>query len=380
MSIETGGYSVSEMPRIQFSDGAQLAGRAPGEAIAGFNSGIGAIDSISNVQQKAIMNPLQASEARARLAQIQAETQLNQAQLPRQQALARIETARATLPIKDPNNFAIVGVPQFNQDGTPSLDSTGKQLVNYMKQESGSEVNTNTLERTPMSEITGVQTPAETINLNQSLMQSRQAHAATQADLADTKSRLADLSGQNADLKAWKIQSEIELNNAHISRLKALESTGKFTTKMVTDPQGNAVLFSVDTKTGQEGPRTYTGMKPVQVANMWSGQDDPAAIKAAADKAAADKAAVDKGSIMNSIGNAATSLKNWATGAPATTTPVTMTPSAAPTSGGLPAMSAADQAAFNALSEATTTTSAPANPSSAAPLKYKMTVVNPAGP
>src|ERR1700754_2175407 len=112
----TAGFGVQVMPQIQFADGAQLAGRGPGEAIAGFNSGIGSIEAINNVRNKQLLAPIQQDQARAQLAQIVANNDFNQQLRPYQIQDARYQAAKTLIPIRDQTGLDLVQVPQLNAD------------------------------------------------------------------------------------------------------------------------------------------------------------------------------------------------------------------------------------------------------------------------
>lgn len=256
MAIQTGGFQVGVLPSINFADGAQLAGHGPGEAIAGFNSGIGLVDALANVGNKAVLMPIQQDEARARLAQIQAETQLQLAQAPYRNALARIELAKSSLPIKDQNNIQIVRVPRLDANGQP----TGQ--FDLMKRASGNEIDPLTMQRTPFSENIGIQTTAEADALQNSLIQHRQALNDAAVINAQTKGQLADIAGQNAGLKANLTRAQADLANERVNRLKVLEKQGKVQLIQSVDANGNLVVTPIDLTTRQAGQSINLNTKP----------------------------------------------------------------------------------------------------------------------
>jgi len=313
----TSGFGVQVMPNIQFSDGAQLAGRGPGEAIAGFNSGIGAINAIQNTRNKAILAPIEQDAARARLAQIQADTELSQAQAPYRNALARIEMGKASLPIRYKQGESIVGVPEIGADGQP----TGR--IHQVIQDTGIEYDPTTQTRTPYTSMSKPLVTADQGSLNNSLIESRAAAAEAAKSLNEIRRANSDTSKARQLQDAQRIQDQFNQGNAKIdvsNRRLLSPHYNQFTTL----DGGEVVVHNVDTKTGNEGNVIRTGQDPNRTIDPLNAEI-AAQIAAARAKAAAGGTTTttpaQTGGIRNWINN-----HNPFSSAPATDQPLTTLP------------------------------------------------------
>jgi len=273
----TSGFGVQVMPSIQFADGAQLAGRGPGEAIAGFNSGIGLVNAIQNTRQKAILAPIEQEAARARLAQIQAETELAQAQAPYRAALARIETAKASQPFRTKQGESIVQVPRLDANGQP----TGQ--FDQVIQESGVQYDPVTGTNSPYTANMKPLVTAETAALNNSLIGSRQSTAEYQQDQAAARAEANRIAALNAQTNQDRAKAQADLYAQRINHYKALEAQGKVQIFQTVDANGNLVLNPVDVKTRQALPPISLNAKPNRsvdpLASMMSGDGKVGAVK-----------------------------------------------------------------------------------------------------
>jgi hypothetical protein len=259
------------MPNISFVNGAELAGRAPGEAIAGFNSGIGAIDAINNARNKQILAPIEQDTARARLAQIQSANEFAQQVQPYELATQRYNAAKTQIPIKDPTGFTLVQVPQMNANGTPSVDEQGKPIYNVMKQATGNEINATTGATSPFQEITGVQTPADTLALHSAYAQKARDYAEVAAANTAIRQQLADTAAKNAETNAAYKGLQGTALNAKIDHWKALDATGKYDLQRGTDTKtGQLVIVAVNKRDPSDYKEISTGLNPVQTENLFT--------------------------------------------------------------------------------------------------------------
>lgn len=249
MALQTGGFQVPVMPNIHFADGAQLAGRGPGEAIAGFDSGIGLVNAIQNTGNKAILAPIEQDQARARLAQIQAQTQLELAQAPYRKALARIETAKASVPFRVKQGESIVAVPEMDENGQP----TGR--THQVIQENGVEYDPINGGTKPYSSIAKPLITADQAMLNQSLASSREAAAASRAELNRIRQ-------QQADTAAKRAEDYFNLTGRKLDISQERLGQDKFTYLQGLDENGKLVLIPGSVKSGQTGTPIRTGFDP----------------------------------------------------------------------------------------------------------------------
>lgn len=321
----TSGFGVQVMPQIQFADGAQLAGRGPGEAIAGFNSGIGAINAIQNTRQKALLAPIEQQEAQARLAQIVGSNDFNQQLRPYQLADARYQAAKTQIPIKDQTGFELIKVPQMNADGTPSVDDQGNPVYNVMKRATGNEINAATGAISPFQEITGVQTPADTLNLHAALAQKARDYADLQAQFNAIRQQRADTGAAAQLATARHYQDQFNLGSSKNTIAQQRADTPHFSSLQGVDANGNLVLLPFNSKTGTVGTNISTGVQPNRTI-------DPLAAEIAAQMAEAKKRAAAGGTTTTTPAQTS-GIRNWinnhnpfssspTTGQPVTTLPV----------------------------------------------------------
>ncbi len=358
----TSGFGVQVMPQIQFADGAQLAGRGPGEAIAGFNSGIGAINAIQNTRQKALLAPIEQQEAQARLAQIVGSNDFNQQLRPYQLADARYQAAKTQIPIKDQTGFELIKVPQMNADGTPSVDEQGNPVYNVMKRATGNEINAATGVSSPFQEITGVQTPADTLALHASLAEKNRLLGEYQGQNLTIRQQLADVAAQRA-------QTDSAFKDAKIQHYNDLKATGKYEFRQGIDPTtGQLVLVAINKANPADQRNLTTGLNPIQK------QDFLTTIKKMQDDAK-DTAPTPPPAASNPFSNAVNNVKNFFTpSAPVDVAPAAL-PNVAPSTQPTPEYAPTTESDINAFLG---NNGLPVAPVSQTPISpYKIRVVKP---